>query len=99
MAAKFSCTRPTTRAATPAWRAYMQSFHTSPIELAALARKAHPKLLNPVGAVTRLSCVRGNAVLAAAAERAVSQWRYRRLRLDGRAVPVATVITLRFTLH
>ncbi|MGH9417827.1 MAG: energy transducer TonB [Terriglobales bacterium] len=55
--------------------------------------------INPAGAVTRLSRVRGNAVLAAAAERAVGQWRYRPLRLDGRAVPVATLITVRFTLH
>ncbi|MGH9417829.1 MAG: MBL fold metallo-hydrolase [Terriglobales bacterium] len=30
---------------TPAWRTYMQSFHTSATELAAIARAAHPKLL------------------------------------------------------
>ncbi len=42
--------------------------------------------------------LRGNALLAAAAERAVQGWRYRPLRLDGQPVAVETIITLHFSL-
>lgn len=55
--------------------------------------------ISATGAVVRLQCLSGNAVLASAAERAVERWHYRPLWLDGRAVPIETVITVRFTLR
>ncbi|HET9783532.1 MAG TPA: energy transducer TonB [Terriglobales bacterium] len=55
--------------------------------------------ISPAGAVTSLRLLNGNALLATAAEQAVRSWRYQPLLLDGRPIPVTTVITVRFRLH
>lgn len=51
------------------------------------------------GNVTSLRRISGNALLSAAAQRAVRAWRYQPLLLDGRPVAVTTVITVRFRLQ
>jgi protein TonB len=72
----------------------------------AFARQAHIEgavelqaEISPAGAVTSLRLLNGNALLAAAAEQAVRAWRYQPLLLDGRPIPVTTVITVRFRLR
>ena len=55
-------------------------------------------LIGSDGRVERLQRVQGNALLAAAAERTVHQWRFRPLRLNGRPVAVDTIITVHFRL-
>jgi protein TonB len=72
----------------------------------AFARQAHIEgtvelqaEIGPAGTVTTLRRLSGNALLAAAAERAVRAWRYQPLLLDGRAIPITTVITVRFRLN
>lgn len=51
------------------------------------------------GAILLLVPEQGNAILIAAARRAILRWRYRPLLLNGAPVPVATEITVRFTLN
>ncbi|HUX67627.1 MAG TPA: energy transducer TonB [Terriglobales bacterium] len=50
------------------------------------------------GRVEEVLRLRGNALLAATAERAVQGWRYRPLRLNGQPVAVETIITVHFRL-
>jgi len=76
-----------------------------PPEYPAFARQAGMQgtvelhaVISTEGTVTRVERLSGNPVLAAAALRAVRNWRYRPLSLDGRAVAVDTLITVRFAL-
>lgn len=76
-----------------------------PPEYPAFARQAGMQgtvelhaVISPAGAVTRVERLSGNPVLAAAALRSVRNWRYRPLLLDGHAVAVDTLITVRFAL-
>ena len=55
-------------------------------------------LVDQNGALTRLRVASGNSLLAAAALRAVRQWRYRPPRLNGQPVEVPIQITLNFDL-
>lgn len=55
-------------------------------------------VIGPDGGIQQLAVAKGNAVLAAAALQAVRHWRYQPLLLDGRAVAVATNITVNFNL-
>jgi protein TonB len=51
------------------------------------------------GEVHELETVSGNQILADAARRAVTQWRYRPTMLNGQAVEVETQITVNFVLN
>jgi len=55
-------------------------------------------LVNSSGQVNELRVASGNSLLAAAALRAVRQWRYRPSRLNGKPVEVPIRITLNFEL-
>lgn len=55
-------------------------------------------VLNKDGTVGLLRVVSGDPVLAAAAVKAVKQWRYDRYLLNGAPVEVETQVTVRFTL-
>jgi protein TonB len=55
--------------------------------------------IGPNGRIVALVPEQGNAILIAAARRALLHWRYRPLLLNGAPVPVATEITVRFTLN
>ena len=72
----------------------------------AFARQAHIEgtvelqaEISPAGVISALRLIQGNALLAAAAERAVRAWRYQPLLLNGRPIPITTVITVRFRLN
>lgn len=56
-------------------------------------------VITPDGRIAGLQIVAGNAILAAAAMRAVRAWRYRPLVLDGHDVTVACDITVHFRLE
>ena len=50
------------------------------------------------GAVNRIQTASGDPILAAAAEKAVTQWRYQPYRLNGKMVEFETEVTVRFRL-
>jgi len=50
------------------------------------------------GSVRNLEVLSGNPILARAAVAAVRQWRYRPTRLNGGAVEVETLVTVKFVL-
>jgi len=55
--------------------------------------------VNEAGAVTDVTVLRSIAVLDQAAIKAVKQWRYEPLMLNGQPVPFILVVTLTFTLR
>ncbi|HEY7855907.1 MAG TPA: energy transducer TonB, partial [Terriglobales bacterium] len=70
-----------------------------------IARQAHIQgtvvlhaIIAKDGTVKELTVVSGNAMLQGEAERAVRQWRYHPLELNGVAQEVDTQITVNFTL-
>lgn len=55
-------------------------------------------VINQQGLVEKLQLISGHPLLVDAARNAILQWRYRPTLLNGHPVPVATMITIRFTL-
>lgn len=55
--------------------------------------------INEEGAVERVNVLSGETALQGAAMDAVKQWRYQPFVLEGKAVPVITIINLEFRLQ
>ena len=79
--------------------------HPDP-EYPTLARLAHIQgqvIMQAVvakdGSVSTVRVLRGNRLLRRAAEEAVRTWRYRPYRFGGRAIDVATIVTVDFHNH
>lgn len=79
--------------------------HPDP-EYPTLARLAHIQgqvIMQAVvakdGSVSTVRVLRGNRLLRGAAEEAVRHWRYRPYRFGGRAIDVATIVTVDFHNH
>jgi len=56
-------------------------------------------LINKDGAVEKVDVVSGEQALQQAAITAIRQWRYRPFLLDGNAVPVVTIVNLKFQIQ
>jgi TonB family protein len=56
-------------------------------------------VINKDGAVEKVEVLSGEQALRQAAETAVRQWRYRPLIMDGNAVPVVTIVNMKFQIQ
>ena len=79
--------------------------HPDP-EYPTLARLAHIQgqvimqaVVSKDGSVSTVRVLRGNRLLRGAAEEAVRHWRYRPYRFGGKAIDVATIVTVDFHNH